>query len=63
MAKHVAALRRVVHLRVPQSDYGLVSELCTEGQILACDYQDNDVLLTMEIPAQIEYKVKAYLQG
>lgn len=61
ITEEVAALRRVVRIKLPQSEYGLVSELCHEGKILSSDYEENDILLTMEIPAQLEYKVKAYL--
>ena len=53
-------LRKVVSLRIPQKEYALVSELMEEGRVLHQDYEENDVLLEIEIPAHLEHKVKDY---
>ncbi|MBS0615932.1 MAG: GTPase HflX [Verrucomicrobia bacterium] len=60
MEKEVAALRKVYKLRVPQSHYALVSELMREGRVLFCDYQENDILLQVEVPQRLESKVKEF---
>ncbi len=60
MAEEIKALRKQVKLRVPQSDYALVSELMREGRVIECDYEDNDVMMFVEIPAKLEYKIKQY---
>ncbi len=57
MVKEMSLLRKVVRLRVPQSHYALVSEVMREGKVLSCEYEDNDVLLEVEIPRHLEHKV------
>jgi GTP-binding protein HflX len=61
MIKEVALLRKTVCLRVPQSHYALVSETMREGKVLSCDYEENDVLLTVEIPRHLEHKVAHFV--
>ncbi|MBS0621057.1 MAG: GTPase HflX [Verrucomicrobia bacterium] len=62
MTQEISLLRKVVHLRIPQSHYGLVSELMREGKVLSCTYEENDILMQVEIPSQLEHKVEAFLQ-
>jgi GTP-binding protein HflX len=61
MMKEVSSLRKQVKLRIPQSNYALVSELLREGRVIHSEYEDNDILLDIEIPSQLEYKVKPFL--
>lgn len=61
MMKEVSLLRRVVKARIPQSHYALVSELMREGRVIECDYEENDILIQVEIPARLEYKVHPFL--
>lgn len=61
MTEELSRLRKVVSLRIPQSHYALVSELMKEGKVLFSDYEENDVLLKIEIPARLEYKVTPFL--
>ena len=61
MMEELSKLRKVVELRIPQSQYALVAELMKEGNVLFSDYDQNDVLLKIEIPSKLEYKVKPYL--
>jgi GTP-binding protein HflX len=60
MTEEIQALRKKVKLRVPQSHYALVSELMQEGRVIQCEYEDNDVVIDVEIPARLEHKVKQY---
>jgi GTP-binding protein HflX len=55
-------LRKVVSLRIPQKDYALVSELMQEGRVVHQDYEGNDVLIEIEIPAHLEHKVQEYIE-
>ena len=55
-------LRKVVSLRIPQKDYALVSELMQEGRLIHRDYDGNDVLIEIEIPAHLEHKVREYIE-
>ncbi|MCX6986653.1 MAG: GTPase HflX [Chlamydiae bacterium] len=61
MVEELSKLRRVVYLRIPQSQYALVAELMKEGRVIFSDYEDNDVLLQIEIPARLEYKVVPFM--
>jgi len=61
MEEELRKLRKVVHLRVPQSSYELVSELMTQGRVITIDYEGNDVLIEAEIPTILEHKVQTYV--
>lgn len=61
MIREISLLRKVVSLRIPQSEYALVSELMKEGKALSTDYEENDILLEMEIPKDLERKVTKYI--
>ncbi len=63
MTQEISNLRKRVKLIIPQSHYALVSELMREGRVINCDYEENDVLLEIEIPASLEYKVEPFLQN
>ncbi len=57
ITREISRLRKVVHLRIPQSDYALVSKIMEEGKVLSLDYEENDILLEIEIPSHL------YLSG
>ncbi len=61
MLKEISALRKVLHLRVPQSHYVLVSEIMKEGKVLCCEYEENDILLEVEVPHHWERKVSHFV--
>lgn len=61
MIEEVSLLRKVVNCRIPQSQYGLVSELMREGRVISCEYEENDILIKLEIPGRLEHKVKPFL--
>lgn len=63
MTKEISLLRKVVNLRIPQSHYALVSELMREGRVISCEYEENDVLMKVEIPGKFEHKVSPFLFG
>lgn len=50
-----------VHLRINQSNAKLIAEIAKEGRILHTDYEDNDVLLEVEIPAHLERKIEEFV--
>lgn len=60
MTEEIQALRKKLKLRVPQSQYALVSELMREGRVIECLYEDNDIVLHVEIPGKLEHRVKMY---
>jgi GTP-binding protein HflX len=47
-------------LRIPQKDYVIVSEIMRLGHLISQDYEDNDVLLDVEIPIALANKLKPY---
>jgi GTP-binding protein HflX len=55
-------LRKVIKVRIPQKDYALASKLMEEGRIISQDYEENDILMEVEIPISIQHKVKEYLE-
>lgn len=61
MITEIGSLRKTYRLRIPQSHYALVSELMREGKVIQCDYEDNDILLHVEIPGRFDYKVKPFV--
>jgi len=52
---------KVFKLRIPQSEYRLVDEIIREGRVIETDYEENDVLLSAEIPKQLESKLSSYV--
>ena len=61
MTKEISLLRKVVYARIPQSHYVLVSELMREGRVINCEYDENDILIQVEIPARLEHKVLPFI--
>lgn len=61
MMEEISSLRKTFKLRIPQSHYALVSELMRRGRVLSSEYEADDVLLEVEIPRELEYKVLPFL--
>ncbi len=61
MMREVAALRKTFSLRVPQSQYALLSEVLREGNVLSQEYEENDILIQVEIPTHLERKIAPYV--
>ena len=62
MIKAIKALRKKVHLIIPQTHYALVSELMREGKVISVEYEENDVVMDVEIPIRIEHKVEPFIK-
>lgn len=62
MMQELNKQRRCVKLRIPQSQYAVVSEVMRVGNILNQDYEDNDVLLKADIPLALAGKWKQYVE-
>ncbi len=63
MLTELKSLRKIVKLRIPQSHYALISEIMREGNVIFSEYEENDVLMEVEIPTRLEYKVQSFLHG
>lgn len=53
--------RRCITIRIPQSDYGLVSEVMRIGNIIYQSYEENDVVMKVDVPAALAGKLKRYM--
>ena len=60
MMREISQLRTTVFLRVPQSQYAALSPVFKEGKVISCEYEENDVLLEVEIPKRLEYRVSHF---
>ncbi len=58
--EELAQRRQVTSLRIPQSEYGIVSEVMGVGRIVSQDYEENDVLIKAELPIALANKLKHY---
>lgn len=61
MIQEISNLRKTVRLRVPQSQYSLLTAVIRESKILSREYEENDILLEMEIPLQFERKIAQFV--
>lgn len=48
-------------LRIPQSQYAIVSEIMRFGNIIKQDYEDNDILLRVDLPVAFANKYAKYV--
>ncbi|MCB1081658.1 MAG: GTPase HflX [Chlamydiia bacterium] len=62
MMSIIKDLRTVVKVRIPQKDYSLVSLLMEEGRVIAQEYEENDVVLEVEIPSFLRHRVEKYIE-
>lgn len=62
MIEVIASLRKKVHLSIPQSHYSLVSELMRDGHVLSIEYEENNVLMEVELSSALEKKVTPFLR-
>ena len=60
MIQEVSRLRKIIHLRVPQSEYASLTEVLQEGRTIAREYEENDILLEVEIPCRLEHKISHF---
>ncbi|MFY7843241.1 MAG: GTPase HflX [Rhabdochlamydiaceae bacterium] len=56
----LSKLRKRKHLKIPQHDYALISKLREEAHILHIEYEENDVVLDLEIPHHLEHLIADY---
>ena len=61
MMEKIQSLRMLVKVRIPQKQYALVSRLMDEGKLIERTFQENDVLLEIEIPAYLKPLIKDFI--
>lgn len=60
MMQELSALRQVVKLKIPQSEYALVAIIKREGKILYEEYEENMIVLRAEIPLNLSHRFEPY---
>ena len=61
MIQELSRLRQLIKVRIPQSQYALVSEVIRFGHVIDQDYDENDVLLNVEVPLFLANKLVDYI--
>jgi GTP-binding protein HflX len=61
MLEEINKRRQHVALRIPQKDYHIINEILTQGKILKQEYEENDILVTADLPSNALVKLKKYL--
>lgn len=61
MEEILFTLKKTMQLKIPQSQFKLISQLMKEGRIISREYEGNDVLLTAQIPDHLEHAVKSFI--
>lgn len=61
MQDSVKKLRERMQLKIPQSAYALVAELIDQGKLIDKKYEENDILLEVDVPIYLIGKCTPYL--
>jgi GTPase len=61
MIQELSKQRAHLTLRIPQSEYAAVSTVMRMGHILRQEYEDNDVLLQVDVPSALAGKLARYI--
>lgn len=61
MMEELSKQRKVLSLRIPQSDYAVVSEVMRLGKVLNREYDENDVLIKVELPSNLVGRLRDYM--
>lgn len=59
--EELANLRTRVTLKIPQSEYGFVAQIKRESNVIEEKYDENDVILDVELPKVLLSKAKPYI--
>lgn len=54
--------RKRLSLRIPQADYGVVSEIMRLGHVIEQDYEENDVSMVVEVPVSLAGRLSRYIK-
>ena len=60
MMKELSHQRRIVKVKIPQSNNALISELTRLGHVFYTEYEENDVIMRVEVPVEMLGRVKPY---
>jgi GTP-binding protein HflX len=54
--------RTKLKLRIPQAEYHMVTEAIRYGKVVSQEYEENDVLVEVELPTLVAYRFLAYVE-
>lgn len=57
----LANQRKTVLMKIPQEDYKVVTDIIRHGQVLHQDYEENDILLKVNLPVSLAGKYQQYI--
>ena len=60
MIQELSRQRKLIKVRIPQSEYALVSEIMRAGHIILQEYEGNDVVLKIDVPVPLANKLAHY---
>jgi len=61
MIQEISEQRRTVLMKIPQSEYKLVSEVIRSGTVLMQEYEENNIILKVSIPIALAGKLQKYI--
>lgn len=61
MIQELSKQRKQLLLRIPQSDYAVVSEVLRTANVLNQEYEENDVIMRVDLPQALAGKLKKYI--
>jgi GTPase len=61
MIHELSQQRQLIEVRIPQKDYALISEIMRTGIIVQQSYDENDVLMKVDVPSALMHKLAPYL--
>jgi GTPase len=61
MTQELHKRRKKIRLRVPQKEYEVVSAIMRAGKVLYQDYEDNDVIISVEVPHDVANRYSEYI--
>ena len=60
MQRMLSGLRDRLVLRIPQADYAVVSLIRQHGHVVSEEYDENDVIVTCDLPKTMRHQVRKY---
>lgn len=61
MIQELNKQQKKVTLRIPQSQYGIVSEVMRAGNVLEQEYEENDIIIDVSLPVALANKLQRYI--
>jgi GTPase len=59
--KALSHLRKEFYLKIPQSNYALVTEIMELGEVFSKEYEEDSILIHAHIPEELSYKFTKYI--